>query len=944
MTAQAAPGAPVLFEREAELRSIERLVASARAGESRMLVIEGRAGLGKSRLLAALRDRAGEAGMRVLWARGSEIEREFPFGVVRQLVEPALADPAVRERWLAGSAAGAAPVLGMPGQEGLPDGDISFAALHGLYWLIANAAAEEPLLVAVDDLHWVDRASLRFMDYLSRRLGGMPILVATTLRPTDPGTDPGLIGELLRDPEVEVMSLAPLGEASAAELIQSRLGAAPQPAFLTACQQATGGNPLLLEQLLRSLGDDAVLPTAGNAQLVREIGPRAVGRTVLLRLARLPAAATSVAAAASVLGDGADLAAVAALGGVGEREAGDAVAALGRAEILRPEPPIGFVHALVRDAVYRDMTPARREEMHRRAAEQLHAAGAPAEKVAAHLLEVSRRGDPAVVEILRGAAAQAVGRGAPETAVTLLERALEEPPPAAERPRVLLELGLVQSQLDAPAGIARLEAAHATLADPQLRLRAVGALAWGYLFVGRPDEAAALAARTTAEAPTGAEDTLDWLTAIRLMAPFFGAEPTGPAARAELMRRRPMTDGLGSRCVTAIIAFDRMLRGASAVDVVPLGESALAGGVLYTRPDGYLFAVPALIAAEIGGAPAAEAHWAAALAAAHEGGSTFAISSAMLWHGFALMRRGDLTTALEVLQEAHELLSLWGIASNSYALGFMGIARVGAGDLRGAHVALDVPQLGSRTADGALHQLSGLLELALAEGRHDDALLLSDDMMARLAERGSLDTLNPAWWPWRALRARALDGLGRADEAERLLEEELALAEAWGTPAAVGQSLRVLGEIRRERGTADLERAVALLAASPARLEHARALFALGRRMRLDRRPAEAREPLREALVLAERCGAAPLTEAIRGELAATGARPRVAALSGPESLTPSERRVVGLAIEGRGNRDIAQELYVTLKTVELHLSSAYRKLGVRSRRDLPAAMAESGT
>jgi DNA-binding NarL/FixJ family response regulator len=132
-----------------------------------------------------------------------------------------------------------------------------------------------------------------------------------------------------------------------------------------------------------------------------------------------------------------------------------------------------------------------------------------------------------------------------------------------------------------------------------------------------------------------------------------------------------------------------------------------------------------------------------------------------------------------------------------------------------------------------------------------------------------------------------------------------------------------------------LREATELLASSPARLEEARALAALGRALRLARRPTEAREPLRRALELAESCGAKPLADQARVELHAAGARPRTTALAGPGALTPSERRVADLAAEGKTNRDIAQALYVTPKTVEVHLSSAYRKLGVASRREL---------
>jgi DNA-binding CsgD family transcriptional regulator len=131
-----------------------------------------------------------------------------------------------------------------------------------------------------------------------------------------------------------------------------------------------------------------------------------------------------------------------------------------------------------------------------------------------------------------------------------------------------------------------------------------------------------------------------------------------------------------------------------------------------------------------------------------------------------------------------------------------------------------------------------------------------------------------------------------------------------------------------------------VLASSPARLEYAHALAALGSALRRSRRPSEGREPLRRALELADVCGASGLAEHVRSELYATGARPRTSALSGVEALTASEHRVAVLAAQGQTNRDIAQALFVTPKTVEVHLTNAYRKLGIRSRRELSAALA----
>lgn len=935
-----APSPTPLLERERELGTLVAAIDTTHAGAARLVVIEGRAGIGKSRLLEAVRARATERGLRVLSARGSELEREFPFGAVRQLLEPALADPQTSGRWLAGSAAPAADVFGPP-RPGAEQQDASFAALHGLYWLTANAATDGPLVLAIDDLHWIDLPSLRFLAYLARRIEGMPVLMAMTLRTGEPGRDPALIGEILQEPGADVLRPAPLSDTATSALVRARLGADPDPSFNSACHDATGGNPLLLGQLLRSLGDDAVRPAAANAGLVREIGPQAVTRTIILRLARLAPDAVPVAQAVAVLGESAEIPAIVGLAEMDERRVAAALADLARAEILRPERPIDYVHPLVRDAVYRDMAVGRREILHRAAARLLSESGASPERIASHLLVLAPRGDPEVVRTLRLAADAAVARGAPEPALALLRRAIAEPPEESEHPRVTLELGLVESNVEARRGTERLREAFETLDDPVLRLRAARTLVWGLIFTGDPTEAAQIAAEAAATAPTDLEDLNLWLRGLELISIHFGARVPDGLARLERERSRPVAGGIGACALAGITSFDWAIRGGGIAECSEMARAALQDGRIFSAPDGYLLAMGPLLVLEMAEAPDADATWDEAFAAAHRNGSRFSISSIQLWRGLSLLRRGDVPGAISSLEAGHDLLQRWGIASESYAIGFLGRAHTAAGDLTGARGILSRARPAYALGDGALVDLESEIGLLLAEGRHAEALEAAEDLERRVALRGMRETVNPAWCPWRSLEARALAGVGRADEALALLELELQAARRWGAPGIVGRTLRILGETESgDAAIARLESAVETLASSTARLEHARALAALGAALRRGRRPTEAREPLRQALALAEACGAEGLVEHTRTELYATGARPRSAALKGPDSLTPSERRVAHMAAEGQTNRDIAQALYVTPKTVELHLSNAYRKLGVRSRRELPAVLA----
>ena len=384
--------------------------------------------------------------------RSGELEGEYAFGVVRQLFEPTLADEEMRARALAGAAGPARSVLGLtprPGDE--PVEDASFASLHGLYWLTVDLSEDVPLLLTVDDLHWCDRPSLRFLAYLVRRLEGLPVLVVCSRRPTQPGEDPALVAEIAGDPLAATLHPAPLSEPAVRDLVRERLGEGSDDVFSNACHAASGGNPLLLQELLKTLDGERVSPDAAHVGVVADLGPRAVSRAVLLRLARLPQDVVSMARAIAVRGDGAELSAVAMLAGLDETSAGRGAAELLRAEILQAEPPLAFAHPLVAAAVYRDVPPGVREILHERAARLLAERGAPVEQVAAHLLAIPARGDEWVVETLRRAARTALGQGAADSAAAYLGRALAEPPPPDQRSELLLELGRAEALTSGPA-------------------------------------------------------------------------------------------------------------------------------------------------------------------------------------------------------------------------------------------------------------------------------------------------------------------------------------------------------------------------------------------------------------------------------------------------------------------------------------------------------------
>jgi DNA-binding CsgD family transcriptional regulator len=928
-----------LLERAEEVGTLRATLADAVAGTGGVAVIEGEAGVGKSRLLVALREAAVDAHARVLTARAGELERDFPFGIVRQLFEPLLLDPAMRDRVLAGAAAPAAAVFESLGEETDGPADASFASLHGLYWLTVNLSAGGPLLLTVDDLHWCDPPSLRFLSYLVRRLEGLPVLVGTTLRTAEPGTDAASLADIVHDPASIAVRPRRLSQEAVAAFVRERLGEDAAEAFVTACHRATGGNPLLLRQLVKTLESEHVRPDAAHVDVVRDIGPRAVSRSVLLRLARLGEPAGSLARAVAVLGESADLPAVAALTGTGEAEAAEATGALARAEILRPERPLGFVHPLVRDAVYRELPVGERELLHARAARLLLDSGAPGDQVAAQLLSTPPRGEDWVIDLLMSAGRSAIRRGAADSGVAYLRRALDEPPAPEKRPGLLFELGVAEVLIDSRGAVERLRQARRELSDPVLRGRAAFALARVLLFTAPPDEVSEVAREGLEETPESESDLRDALEALEHFAMFFGAEPGRSPQRLRELRDRPIGPGPGAKMLASVTLWQWTVTDGNAGECAARALELMSDGVLVDGDD-VLFTVGVILPLTLADRDEALDAWEYVRERTHRRGSIFAALGVALWRGLTLLHRGELEESEALFREANEAMQRWDPTTEGrgtpWTVSHMARCLRERGDVAGAGRVLYGVEPDPHS-DSERYWYISHVEQLLAEGRAEEAVAAME-VKPRSVQR----VHNPATTPWLSTKALALDAAGRTAEAIAAAEEELPLARHWGSPGTLGRTLRILGTLKREDGLPELEEAVAVLEGSAARLEHAKALAALGSALRRARQPTEAREPLRRALELADICSATPLAEHVRSELYATGARPRTEALSGVESLTASERRVADLAAQGQTNRDIAQALYVTPKTVEVHLSNAYRKLGIRSRRELAGALLPS--
>jgi DNA-binding CsgD family transcriptional regulator len=929
---------PALIEREGQLQVAESLLAQLRSGHGSMLTIEGASGLGKSTLLRAVCNLAAGDDADVLSATGRELERDFTFGVVLQLFEArlTLADDAERAALLAGTAGQARPLFSPDAGEPLPDP--SFRVLHGLYWLCAKLASRRPLLLAIDDADLADAPSLRFLLYLAERLEDLPVMLALTVGTAPASPAPTLLEQVVRHPAAIPVQVHPFSpEATARHLRETWLPDAG-PDLCRSTHRAAGGNPYLVGALAAELAENA---DGEAARQVDRLGPSSVAAVALRRAEAVDDAGPALLKAAAVLGAGAELRHAADLAGVDRERAARIADGLIQTGLLARSDRLSPAQPVVQVAVSSSMGPSQRAEAHLRAAQLLAREHAPPEAVAPHLVEAPRRCDPWVVDTLSAAAATALERGAPGEAVRLLRRALAEPPSRDARPRVMLDLGRAEATAGEAQSVGRLREASELIDDS--RERAQTALHTGRtLFAfGRQADAAAAFERGLLEIDDHDDALAGRLRASRatlgrLIDPAAAVvgEPLGPPASG---------DTPADRALLALCAMEAAMRGDPRQEVHELAARALGRGALLEdeTADGiayYLASLALVLSEDLQGA---EIALTAAVEDARSRGSVLGFATASFVRSTAIVRRGrlgdaatDARLAIAAERQGWRLAVPAARAVLADCLLEMGdlpaaereliTATRGMSELEADSGSDNAARIGLLASRGNLRLRRGEAERALADFR------ACGDELVRIGAR------NPAILPWRSNAARALAAMGDKSEARRLIQEELAIAEMSGAPGPIGHSFRVLGALSQAGEAVEaLEQAVERLEESQAALERARAFVEYGAALRRSGRRQAAREPLRRGLDLAERCDANALAARALAEVRLAGARPRRAALEGPDALTEREREVATMAAKGLSNREIADSLVVTVKTVEWHLRHAFRKLGIDSRAKL---------
>ncbi|MFF7448940.1 MULTISPECIES: AAA family ATPase [unclassified Streptomyces] len=877
-----------LWEREGEVAAVEQAIDALCADSSSsgsVLVFRGEAGLGKTALLTETRRIAEARGCAVWSARGGETLRSVPFNVVRQLLQPALLNlmPEEAREYLGDWYDIAGPALGMtePGErqadpQGVCDGLV--AAVRRL------ARRDWPLVLVIDDAHWADQETLRWLAAFTERLDDLSVLVVVARRPGDVnGESARLLDAVAATASGPVATLSALTPDATAGLTRATLGAHADAPFCREVWAVTGGNPYETVELLAKVQDSELEPVEAQAPELRALNRSARGGGLVARLEGLGIEATRFAWAAAILGTGISVDLVAQLATMGREDAVRCAELLRTARILtEPDPaaaPAGdgdleFVHPLIATAVYNSIPPALCTAMHGIAARVVADSGLGAAMASRHLLQVHPDDDEELVEQLREAAREHLAVGAPDAARRCLERALKEPPVPESHARVLYELGCV-TLLTAPA--TTVEHLQSALAMPGLdgaeRVDAVFRLSQALIHNDQLEDAVRTVEAEAARLEPGPAQLR--LQAVQYMWEGIHAGETGSPDRSERLAELAATctgRDNSERALLILRGFDAMTHGENAEVVVELCDRALVNGRLapglgWTDTEWGLEILMMLASSYTytDRLDRAESMFTEALRtyeSAGWSGGQLALAHAFL--GFSHRRRGRLREAESTLRESLRIAERVGRGLPLYWSATCNLVDtlLARGHVERAWEVAEqygfAPPYPSTIVLPDPRSVRG--RLLLAVGRTQEAINELEAAEKAATARGHH---NPVMVPWALDLARAL-ATEDPSRAARLVSDARRRAERFGTDTAIGEALRCAAALETgQRAVRLLSQAVTYLEASPCQYEHAAARVEYGI-------AARSVAEINRGLALARSCGADGLVNQAR-EVLETG-------------------------------------------------------------------------
>ncbi|GHE48269.1 helix-turn-helix transcriptional regulator [Streptomyces capitiformicae] len=906
----------------------------ARAGRGRLVIVRGPSGIGKSALL----DGVPGDGFTVLRVTCRETDSATAYAAASELLRtPADLQPRAREQ-LAAALSAATPLTG------------AYPTLRRLERCVALLAAHRPLALVVDDAHWCDASSLRWLRFLLTRSRHRPLLVLAASRDRATPPDGDELEQLTAWHASAVLGLGPLDPATVADVVGQRLGT-PEPQFAQECARLSGGNPRLLHQLLDALSNAGVQPRAGEAERVVERGRATVRASLRTRLAMLPQPVRNVLAALAVAGD-IGPALVGAMARVSAGRARTALAVLREEGIVTPDGS-GFVHETIRQAVIDTLPPREQTQLCERAVALLNDTAQPVRQVAEQLLRLPRLECAWMADALHTAADEAMHQGEPMESVRYLRRLLADQCDPAERERTRIRLAETLMRLDPAAALPDLLAAVRRAATPVEQARLAirygdAAIATQRVLTAEPVLAAALEALRTATGgrPSPEEAELECRLRSTLVVIGISRAPDSRSGRARVQEsatalrttRQPAGDTLEERRILAAQALLTAVESRSAPAAVTLAQRALTSAVW----DDWISHQSSWVLALADEVELSSQVFEQALDVSRDQGNDWVHHQHLALRGLTLYLRGAIHEGLAEARRALELdeRASWR-RSSTLPPSVMAVLLTAAGRPEAADKLLARRGIieGADTPDGELGWARCLLSMywGWSRWRRGDRAGALRTFLRTGDELRASGVVNPVISPWWMYAVKLLVKDGRAPEARELIEQVATPAANWGTPRALGQVLLARAAAADQRKSIGLYlEAADVLAGAPDLASRIQVDYQLGRALLQAGDPAAARKHLRQAVDLATRTGAHGSAGAAAELLVMAGGRLRKAT-DGPASLllTRSELQIAELAMRGVSNQRIADELFITLRTVETHLTATYRKLGVSNRREL---------